>query len=164
MTPPSSFRRLGEALLVVLVLAAPVACREFAVDAAPEVDEPVPGDVAAELGVPFRLGLGELGRLEELDLGVRLLEITEDSRCPLGTDCPTAGQVGATFRVERDGFAPVVFQLWVPGLVNEPWLRGDVFQSESERFRLLWVAPYPEPGIEVPDDSLRALLRVDHGI
>lgn len=162
---PRPLRRARALAGVALALAfAMSGCREFALEPVPEDDDPVAGDVDAELGVPFRLGVGELGRLEAQDMGLRLLEVSEDSRCPLETDCPTAGQVSATFRIERDGALPVTFQLWVPGLVDEPWLRGDVFQSERERFRLLWIAPYPETGVEIAADSIHAVVRVDHGI
>jgi hypothetical protein len=140
------------------------ACREFTIDAPPDPDDPVPGDITAELGVAFQLSVGESARIDELDLAVRFLATTDDSRCPRDTDCTSPGQVGASFQVERDAGLPVRFQLWVPGLVDAPYLRGDVFQSERERFRLLWISPYPDSTASVDPDSVRAILRIDHGL
>lgn len=140
------------------------ACREFAVDAPPDPDDSVPGTVTAKLGVAFQLEVGESARIDELDLAVRFVATTDDSRCPRESDCTVAGQVGASFQVTREDGLPVRFQLWIPGLVDAPYLRGDIFQSEKERFRLLWVQPYPDSTASVDPDSVRATLRVDHGI
>jgi hypothetical protein len=50
-----------------------------------------PADVTAGLGQQFMLYAGKTAVVTGENLKIKFVEVTEDTRCPYGVECPTAG-------------------------------------------------------------------------
>jgi plastocyanin len=59
--------------------------------------------VSAELDTPFRLKIGQSGTIKDEDIEIKLLNVTEDSRCPSDVECIWAGRATVSVDVIRSG-------------------------------------------------------------
>jgi len=101
------------------------------------------GSEFAEPGAPFTLGPSYTAVIGQDILRVRLDEIAEDSRCPLGVECVQAGQVLAAITAASGGQRATTYTLGgqtdeAGALVEPAAIAHDVFTVT-----LLAVAPYP---------------------
>lgn len=55
--------------------------------------------VPISLAYPFKIGINQTAYLESADLGLRFVNVTEDSRCPTDVQCIWAGQVSIVVEV-----------------------------------------------------------------
>ncbi|HEX8282985.1 MAG TPA: SBBP repeat-containing protein [Pyrinomonadaceae bacterium] len=113
----------------------------------------------AALGSPFKLKLGETAVVLPDKLRVTLADAGRDSRCPAGTQCPTAGSVSVLLQVVKPGGASARFALSIPGGVPRPYPANPPAEALGYKFRLLQLDPEPPLGTNPPPTE--ALLQVD---
>ena len=58
------------------------------------------GSDAAALGEPFALRIGESQAFNDAGLGLRFVEVAQDSRCPADVSCIVAGEAHVVIRAE----------------------------------------------------------------
>jgi hypothetical protein len=95
-----------------------------------------PSDVAAEVGKPFTLKVGQNADVEPLGVSVTFVNVTEDSRCPSDVTCIWAGQVSIVVDVKASGNSSRI-ALTLSGGQSEAKSLG------SYSIRLVDVQPYP---------------------
>jgi hypothetical protein len=107
---------------------------------------------APELGQPFDLKPAEVATIE----GVQITfdGVSEDSRCPRGTQCAWAGDAAASITVRKPPAAAVQRTLHTNGRFER--------QAEIDGFivRLEDVKPYPKDGVAIEPGDYRATLVV----
>lgn len=64
------------------------------------------GESASGGAVSFNLKTGQERSIKSAGVRVKLLEVSEDSRCPQGVDCIWAGNVRVIVRISGDGRSP----------------------------------------------------------
>jgi hypothetical protein len=108
-----------------------------------------------ELGEPFEVLYSGTATVSPT-LSVNFFRLTEDSRCPDGAECITAGKVTVQLRADVTGAGRRTLDLTLdpaaPELAKAAW--------EGYVFELLEVSPYPQVGetYEPTDYSLRLLI------
>jgi hypothetical protein len=111
------------------------------------------GDISASLGQEFTLPLGQKVFIESENLLIKFDEVTEDSRCPRGTECVWAGEAGCGLFIEYCG-SPAEMVLIQPG--------GDV--SATDYFIMYKIVfklePYPEEGKQIIDSDYKLIMTV----
>lgn len=111
---------------------------------AQDTESPTGPELAVQPNEDFTLAVGETALLESSDLAVRLLEVADDSRCPVDVVCVWAGDAVAAIEVVNDG-VEYAFGLHVnPGEATGP---GSV---EVGGYCLDLEAMAPQPHAEVP--------------
>lgn len=101
------------------------------------------------LGEPFGLKVGQQARFEQL--GLRFLEVREDSRCPRGVECVWEGQIQVALEIARDGQEPKVIELT---LLGSGRATDTAMAAIGERsVQLVGVEPYPESGKTISPDA-----------
>jgi serpin B len=63
------------------------------------------------LGYPFKLGIGQTAHYIEEDVQVRMMGVTEDSRCPSDVQCIWAGQISILLELANISDGSVIGQL-----------------------------------------------------
>jgi hypothetical protein len=114
-------------------------------------------DLPQELGVPFAIKVNQTVKFEEEDMKITLLEITDDSRCPISVECILAGHVVAAFKVEKDGEAII------ESLTDYPYT-DPTLSTEFEAFGHLvkFVEMTPEKDIEpIPQEDYALKIEVE---
>jgi len=133
-------RSLGPATVVAVVLCACAA------------DGPA-GPSAVPLDRDFDLRPGESVSVSGAGLFVRFVAVTEDSRCPAGAQCVSAGDATVRLAVRQEGSREMPVDLHTTMGPDEKAL-GDYW------IRLRGLAPLPRSGQPVPPRDYLATLRV----
>ncbi|MFC1964212.1 DUF3221 domain-containing protein [Chloroflexota bacterium] len=108
----------------------------------------------ARLGEEFSLSSGQSVVIAGEDLGIKFVEVSEDSRCPNGATCVWEGRVTALVEISTEGFAQQL-ELAEPGLTSAP--AREIFKDYEMIYK---VEPYPEVGKEISADEYRLLITV----
>lgn len=110
-----------------------------------------PSVVRPALGEPFELPIGAEAVVGSGDLTVVFRELVEESRCPEGVRCPTAGNAAARFGVEAAGGARATVTLATDRGSAEVAVVG-------HRLRLVDLAPRPNAGTPIDTSAYVASL------
>jgi hypothetical protein len=106
-----------------------------------------------QLGEAFRLKIAESGRLSADELMITFKAVTNDSRCPQGTQCVTAGE------------AEVVLAVKVGEKSQDVTVKVGTDQAkatvEPYAIRILALDPYPVANQTIKDADREIELRVD---
>jgi len=129
-------------VLLVTALITMAAC-------APEVDAKT-----VSLGDSFSLAVGQSASIDGEDLAIKFVDVTADSRCPLGVECIWQGEVACLVEITHSGTGREEV-LTYPGLTQEP----SKAQFGSYQFTFS-VGPYPEAGEEIEKSEYRLNLLV----
>ncbi|MCX6013433.1 MAG: hypothetical protein NTV30_08520 [Chloroflexi bacterium] len=109
--------------------------------------------VQAFLGKEFSLAIGQSATISGGELSVKLLDVTEDSRCPKGVTCVWAGQVNCMVEVTINGNTDKVKLTETGGsTITSQTIRGYIFAFKVE--------PYPEAGKQISKDDYRLKLSI----
>jgi hypothetical protein len=104
----------------------------------------------------FTLGVGDWAELPDAGLEIRLIEVADDSRCPVDVTCVWAGDAVTAIEVVHAG-VEYAFGLHVnPGEATGP---GQV-EVAGYRIELESLAPAPKSGLPIPQAEYRAGFRV----
>jgi len=112
------------------------------------------GGTRARLGEEFSLSVGQSVVIAGEDLGIKFVEVSEDSRCPKGATCVWEGRVAALVEISADGSSQQL-ELTEPGLTDAP--ARETFKEYEITYK---VEPYPEVGKEISADEYRLLITV----
>lgn len=107
-----------------------------------------------DLGQEFSLSIGQSASMNDSDLGITLLEILADSRCPKDVTCVWAGEAVASVAITL-GDSTEIMTLTQPGLssVNTSVTYGE--------YRIYFdVQPYPEEAQEISQDEYELVLTI----
>jgi hypothetical protein len=123
----------------------------------PRVDPDLPtADGMASLGEPFRLGVGATRLVAGEDLRLWLISVSNDSRCPSGVQCVSAGDAIVRLNVSRAFEDLASIELRVAGAATATY--------QDYTIRLAELAPPPAPaGESIPPDAYVATLEVTKG-
>ncbi len=106
--------------------------------------------VAADIGTPFQLSVNQQAFLETENLGIELLNIVDDSRCPSDFRCVVSGEAVAEIRISKGTEILGVYNLsnWRQSLDHTSKISVDNYIVE-----LTGVSPYPkdDSGIRLSD-------------
>jgi len=107
---------------------------------------------APELAQPFDLKPAEVAAIEGLQITFE--GVSEDSRCPRGTQCAWAGDAAASFTMRKPPGAMLQRTLHTNGRFER--------QTEIDGFvvRLEELKPYPKDGAAIAPDDYRATVVV----
>lgn len=111
------------------------------------------GQVKAGLGKQFPLAIGQTVVISGENLKIKFLDVTGDSRCPIGVTCIWAGEVSAVIQLGDDSSANLT--------IVEPGHGGQSNQTYSNYLFSFHVEPYPEAGKPIAQEDYRLLLTVD---
>lgn len=118
-------------------------------------------DILPELGTTFDLKVGERADIQSNPISVRLVTISEDSRCPADGKilCISAGSVTADFAVWNDDLL-----LGEPKLtINGPSTNvqeENVTTVAGYKITLISVNPYPETIDPIPQEDYVVSLQI----
>lgn len=132
---------IGLAAVSLVMLAAGLSCGEEEVK------------VPAVLGMEFTLAAGQTAVLETEGLSLKFVEVSEDSRCPVGVECVQAGQVTCKVRVDFQGAISNIEMTQLGGSFFGAGTLGDY----QVIFR---VEPQPQAGVEIPESDYRLIMTV----
>ncbi|MFC2011111.1 hypothetical protein ACFLUR_02335 [Chloroflexota bacterium] len=114
------------------------------------------GKVEARLGEKFSLNVGESITITGGILGIKFIEVSEDSRCPKDVTCIRAGMVTAIVEISIDGSSQQL-NLSQPGLSDVPSKR--TYEGYQLTYR---VEPYPEKAeVRISSDVYRLLIIIN---
>jgi len=115
-----------------------------------------PAQVPAQLNQPFQLKSDQVAVITPGNLKVQFLNVSNDSRCPIGVQCPWAGQATVVIRAERNGNALGDFNLILNAAAQEqPTVRFDDYS-----IKLVDLTPYPKQNQQVKLSEYVATLLV----
>ena len=107
-----------------------------------------------DLGQEFSLNVGQSASITDADLGITLLEILADSRCPRDVTCVWAGEVVASVEITL-GDSTEIVTLTQPGSSTE---NTTVTYNE---YRIYFdVQPYPEEAQDISQDDYELVLTI----
>lgn len=112
-----------------------------------------PGQVKAGLGQQFSLAINQTAVISGENLKIKFLDVTGDSRCPIGVTCIWAGEVSAEIEIGGDSSANLT--------LVEPGHGGQSNQTYNNYLFSFHVEPYPEVGKPIMKEDYRLLLTVD---
>lgn len=93
------------------------------------------------------LRVGESARFSGMSL--KLLSVTDESRCPTGVKCIWAGTVKAKVRIVSGmGTSTATIEI------------GKTFTTEAEQITVVSVSPYPKPGEQISQSSYAVTFNV----
>jgi len=103
----------------------------------------------AHLNEEFCLSVGQSAFVTEEDLGVKFIEIIEDSRCPQGVTCVWAGRVTCLIDIIEAGSSYKM-------TLTEPGLTDEYSRERCESYELAFhVTPYPQAGEKIYQETYR---------
>ncbi len=112
-----------------------------------------PGDRVVAPGEPFELAIGQTVRIQGTDERIRFASVEEDSRCPEGAQCASAGRARIFLNVSGGGERPAVAQLDTARGSTDA-VRG------GKTIRLLALTPHPSTKRRIQPADYRARLVV----
>jgi len=108
-----------------------------------------------DLASNFDLPIGKAAKLNNGDLQVTFNAVSEDSRCPAGTNCLRAGTVTANITIgNADGKETFNFKL------GEKASKPETKKFKGYSINLMQVNPYPQTGEKINKQDYVAQLRV----
>ncbi|HEX8558915.1 MAG TPA: Calx-beta domain-containing protein, partial [Pyrinomonadaceae bacterium] len=113
----------------------------------------------AALGSPFTLTRGELAVVQPDKLRVSVLDVSRDTRCPAGSQCPTPGSVSVLLQAVAPGGDTARLVLTIQGGAPRLHPATPPVSALGYSFRLLQLDPEPPHGPQPA--PAEALLRVD---
>jgi hypothetical protein len=116
---------------------------------------PTASPTGPSLGVTFQLGVNQTAQVGAEGLAMKLLEITEDSRCPLGVSCFWEGQATVVINATNSGRNLGNFPLTLRAG------RDDLSTAAVNGYLIKLVALYPYPVAERrtrPEEYLASLV------
>ncbi|MBW8010176.1 MAG: hypothetical protein FVQ83_02885 [Chloroflexi bacterium] len=116
------------------------------------------GTVQVELGVPFRLTVGQSGEIQGVDTDITFTHVTSESRCPSDVQCIWAGQVAIAIEVKQGGKTLGEFELVLGSLIEED--ESPSLEIDGLIFLLIDVSPYPQSTQTIEQEDYRAELVV----
>lgn len=112
--------------------------------------------VRAKLGETFDLAYGSKVYVEDADDMMLSLTSVEDSRCPRGVECFTAGLVTIRLEVSYGAGFPELLEFDLPAAMTGPVGKD----THGYRIQLFDVAPYPEAPDMPKLEDYKASLKV----
>lgn len=104
-----------------------------------------------------KIGISREKRVVKNRLNLRFLEVLEDSRCPIGTDCFWAGNAKIKIQIRKPGGAPKIFELNTA--------MGDQFVLvEGYKIQLASLTPHPRADAELRKETYAAIFTVTKSI
>lgn len=113
------------------------------------------GDVAPRLGKEFVLKHGETTVLDE-QLTVKLVSITNESRCPAHLRCVWQGNAQVNLKVNKAGAAPSVVSVNTVGMRKYPRMA----KYHEYKIELTGLAPHPKDNKPIPQPTYAASLLI----
>ncbi|MCK5233205.1 MAG: protease complex subunit PrcB family protein [Candidatus Aenigmarchaeota archaeon] len=105
---------------------------------------------AADIGIPFQIGVNQQAFLETENLGIELLNLVDDSRCPTDFRCAVSGEVVAEIMISKGTEILGVYNIsdWRQSIGHTSKITVDKYVVE-----LAGVSPYPKDnsGIRLSD-------------
>lgn len=111
--------------------------------------------ITAALGEPFQLRINQTAIIMPNNMSLRLLDVTEDSRCPAFVVCVWPGQVTVSLNVTESSF-PEVLNLTL-GLSPSNSSSANV---NNHRVELLQVKPHPMRDEQILISDYRVTLKI----
>ena len=111
------------------------------------------GKIAAGLGQEFQLSVGRQAFITGEDLGIELVRVTQDSRCPTGTVCIQAGQAVCVVHLTQ---ASSIYEVLLTETGGSPQDEQDYLGYHF----IFNVLPYPEAGKDIHFENYRLVLKV----
>ncbi len=98
----------------------------------------VPPNGNAPFDKAFTLALGQTVTMEDSDVAFTFVNVTGDSRCPIGAQCIWAGMVSTQIRMQQGGAQSTV-------TASDRQTNGTTVQLNNQAYvvTLQYVAPYP---------------------
>lgn len=113
------------------------------------------GGAKARLGEEFSLSSDQSIVITGEDLGIKFIEVSEDSRCPKDVTCIWEGRVTAVIEISTDGSSQQL-ELSQSGLTDAP--AREMYEGYELSYR---VEPYPEKAeVEISAEEYRLLITV----
>jgi hypothetical protein len=112
------------------------------------------GAPEVKFGEPFELQAGQTVSVGG-ELVLTFLAVAQDSRCPKGEQCITAGKARVRFEAAPRGGEPVAFELETGGASES----GEL-EIAGYRITLLDLGPYPVTGRPIVPEAYTASLTV----
>lgn len=117
---------------------------------------PLEPSVSARVDSPFTLRVGQEATFEDIDLSVRFVGISEDSRCPLDVTCVWAGDARVDLLLRQSGTSEEILNLHT-NLEPRRWVVGR-YQIMLEE-----LSPLPRSSAIIPPEHYVAEFRVSLG-
>ncbi|HEX5709419.1 MAG TPA: hypothetical protein VFX96_19105 [Pyrinomonadaceae bacterium] len=163
MTRLQHIRRASETAALILALTTTLAAAPAHVSDVKRAPARDQGSAPQEIGPPaserigrtrsFNIRVGQTVSLRPFGLSVRLMSVTEDSRCPVGVECVWAGNVRLSLRLSSPGGATRRVSLNTATEPTEVVYRG-------RRVRILEVRPPKREGRNIRQRDYRIRLEV----
>ncbi|MFC1967920.1 hypothetical protein ACFLVX_00820 [Chloroflexota bacterium] len=106
------------------------------------------------LGQELSLQIAESASIKGEELQIRFLEVTEDSRCPMGVTCIWEGRVSCLVEITYQGSLDSV-------VLTEPGLTSFPPEQSFHEYKLAYhIEPYPQAGAEIAEGEYRLHLKI----
>lgn len=136
-----------------LLIAVCVACGgDSAGEAGAPEEAPAPPTVTAEPGAAFELAHGSAASIGDGGLRIAFRRLAEESRCPAGVQCPTAGNAAVELAAETGSGAAATVLLNTGRPPREAPIHGWTVRLEG------LAPPAPDPGAPVDTAAYVATL------
>lgn len=112
--------------------------------------------ISAQLNQPFQLKGDQAAVITPDHLKVRFLNVSNDSRCPIGVQCPWAGQATVVIRVEKNDSALGDFSL----ILNAASQEQTAIRVDNYSIKLLDLTPHPKQNQQIKLSEYIATLLV----
>jgi hypothetical protein len=108
------------------------------------------------IGEEFSLNIGQTVDLEEDDLNIKFLEVTQDNRCATGATCIWAGEVIFTVAITYEGSTEQI-TLTQPGLND--WPSKHIYK---QLYEIAYnITPYPELNKQISGDDYSLIVIIN---
>ncbi|MCX6003311.1 MAG: hypothetical protein NTX46_02605 [Chloroflexi bacterium] len=106
----------------------------------------------AFLGSEFILSVGQNARIASESMEIKLIAVTEDSRCPKNVQCIQAGKVSCDVEISKDGTKSHI-------LLTQTGLTDNSGEYTYQNYIIVFdVSPYPEAGKQISSGDYRLSL------
>jgi hypothetical protein len=141
--------------LAALVAVACLSCAGGEGSDSVPVPDPAEGQpIAANVGTPLTLSVGQIGSYPELELTLSATVI-EDSRCPTGVECVWAGDGAVTVEATKGASTETLVLHTHDTMDQSRTCHGGI------TVKLLDLSPYPAEGKPIPGDAYVVSLGVE---
>jgi hypothetical protein len=105
-----------------------------------------------KLGEELTIPYGETIEIPDENLKITFTAV-DDSRCPKEVQCPTEGAASATLTVDQGGNSATVEVICQGLCFDETGPCGSEAAAMGYLFKLLYIYPYPEEGVQVNEED-----------
>jgi hypothetical protein len=110
--------------------------------------------VQANLDVEFTLSVGQSARIASEAMDIKFIDVTADSRCQTGVQCPWAGEVSCEVTITKDGDKNNIF-------LTQMGLTDNTAEYTYHNYTITFsVSPYPEAGKEIKKGDYRLTMKI----